>query len=155
MLHVVDLHYVSICGGRWCPFGHTLPTVKDTHTSKERNLHNAGAPYPRAGLGSLRFSHFTTGKPGPDMAFNGHNGEGLYIPSSWCCFSSCSGRPIHVLLRNNTFFRNPQNLEKIKATAAQAIHNAKHTFKHASWRVNKNSTDLNRTSIEENIGILK
>jgi hypothetical protein len=78
MLHVVDLHYVSICGGRWCPFGHTLPTLKDTHTGKESKLHNAWAPYPRAGLGSLRFSHFTTGRPGPDMAFNVRNGEGLY-----------------------------------------------------------------------------
>ena len=44
---------------------------------------------------------------------------------------------------------------KNKATAAQAIHNAKHTFEHTSRRVYTKSTDLNQTTIEENIGILK
>jgi hypothetical protein len=52
--------------------------------------------------------------------------------------------------------KNPQKPSQNKATAA-AIHYAKpkHKFKHESRRVNTNSTDLNRTKIEEKIGMLK
>jgi hypothetical protein len=53
--------------------------------------------------------------------------------------------------------KNPQKPSQNKATAA-AIHYAKpkHKFKHASRRVNTNSTDLNRrTKIKEKIGMLK
>jgi hypothetical protein len=75
MLHVGDLHLVSINGGKWCPHGHTSPTVKHT-PAKESKVHNGGGPYPRPVFASL--GHFTTGKPGSDMRFNVHNGEGPY-----------------------------------------------------------------------------
>ena len=78
MLHVGDLHFVSINGGKWCPHSHTSPTVKRT-PAKESKVHNGGGPYPRPDLRISRsLHHGGTGKPGSDMRFNVHNGEGPY-----------------------------------------------------------------------------
>ena len=43
----------SISGGKWCPHGHTSPTVKHT-PAKERKVHHSGGPYP---CSDLRISH--------------------------------------------------------------------------------------------------
>ena len=75
MLHVGDLHFVSISGGKWCPLGHTSPTVKHTPAKGARSI-TAGALTLVLIFASL--GHFTTGKPGPDTSFNVHNGEGPY-----------------------------------------------------------------------------
>ena len=64
----------SISSGKWCPHGHTSPTVKHT-PAKERKVHNSGGPYPCSDLCISRSLHQGR-KPGLDMRFNVHNGEG-------------------------------------------------------------------------------
>ena len=50
-------------------------THGEAHTAKERKVHNSGGPYPCSNLRISRSLHQGR-KPGSDMRFNVHNGEG-------------------------------------------------------------------------------
>ena len=63
-------------GGKWCPQGLALPTVKHT-PAKESKVSNCGAPYCCSDLRISRSLH-QGGKPGSDMRSSVHNGEGPY-----------------------------------------------------------------------------
>ena len=66
MLHVGDLHFVSINGGKWCPHGHTSPTVKHTPV-KESKVHNGVGPYPRPDLRISRSLHHGEARLGHEI----------------------------------------------------------------------------------------
>ena len=65
-LHVGDLHFVSISGGKWCPHGHTSPTVKHT-PAKESKAHNGGGPYPCPDLRISRSLHHGEARLGQEI----------------------------------------------------------------------------------------
>ena len=100
-----DLLFDSISGGKWCPLGHTSPTMKHTPAT-ESKVHNGEGPYHHPDLRFSRSLHLGEARLGHESKV--HNSEGPYSHSDFR-FSSFFWGPLPP---ENRTFPSPKFIHK-------------------------------------------
>ena len=100
-----DLLFDSISGGKWCPLGHTSPTVKHTPAT-ESKVHNGEGPYLHPDLRFSRSLHHGEARLGHESKV--HNSEGPYSHSDFRYSSFCLG----AVPSENRTFPSPKFIHK-------------------------------------------
>ena len=104
-----DLLFDSISVGKWCPLGHTSPTVKHTPAT-ESKVHNGEGPYLHPDLRFSRSLHH--GKPGWDMRARSITVRALTLTLTFASPAFSEG----PYLQKTALFRHPNLSTKICVT---------------------------------------